>query len=134
MAETHPLSDQETTIADLKNEGRAFVDARGWHRGRFLKDLAMCIAAEAGELLQELRFRSSTEIERRMQEDAKFRENVEDEVADVLIFLLDLCSRYRMDMATIVRRKMAKNAQKYPPLQNGKGEEPEKFPNWGWYE
>ena len=42
------------------------------------------------------------------------RERIEDEVADVAITLLMFCDRVGIDLAAVIQRKLAKNAERYP--------------------
>jgi NTP pyrophosphatase (non-canonical NTP hydrolase) len=42
------------------------------------------------------------------------RRAIEDEVADVLIFVLRFAERYRIDLFAAVRRKLSENARRYP--------------------
>jgi NTP pyrophosphatase (non-canonical NTP hydrolase) len=44
----------------------------------------------------------------------KNKENIKEEIADVLIYSLMLCSRLDLDVKEIIEEKMVKNARKYP--------------------
>jgi NTP pyrophosphatase (non-canonical NTP hydrolase) len=107
------LDDTTTTIADLKEQVRQFCEARDWDQYHNAKDLAIGVSTEAGELLDLFRFKSLEEVEG-MFRDAGEREEIEDEAADVLLFLLRLGQKYDIDLARAFERKMEKNSKKYP--------------------
>lgn len=106
-------SDDTNTISDLKSQVQAFCEARDWDQYHNAKDLAIGVSTEAGELLDLFRFKSPEEVEA-MFRDAREREDIEDEVSDVLFFLLRLGQKYDIDLTNALERKMEKNAGKYP--------------------
>lgn len=92
---------------------RAFVAAREWAPFHDPKNLAMALASEAGELLAELRWVDNSDADRVCADPAK-HVRVADELADVLIVALLLADRLGVDAPDVIRRKLAKNALKYP--------------------
>jgi len=88
-----------------------FSAERDWERFHSPKNLAMALAAEAGELLELFQWLSEPESG---QLDAVQRAAVEQELADVLIYLLRLADRLDVDIDGAVARKMQINAAKYP--------------------
>ncbi|HTY89835.1 MAG TPA: nucleotide pyrophosphohydrolase [Methanocella sp.] len=107
------LNDSTTAIFDLKSQVQAFCEARDWDQYHNAKDLAIGVSTEAGELLDLFRFKSPDEVEA-IFHDARGREEVEDEIADVLFFLLRLGQKYDIDLTKAFERKLEKNAAKYP--------------------
>jgi NTP pyrophosphatase (non-canonical NTP hydrolase) len=101
------------SIADLQSEVVRFRDERDWARFHTPKDLLLGLTIEAGELAELLLWKSEAEIDRMLADPAS-AERVRDEVADVQVFLLYLAHRLRVPLADAVRRKMRKNAEKYP--------------------
>ena len=89
----------------LIREARAFTDERDWDQFHNPKDLAIALSIEASELLEAFLWKSP--------EEAKL-ETVKDELADVILYSLMMADKYNLDIPTIVREKMAKNALKYP--------------------
>jgi dCTP diphosphatase len=106
-------TDHTCTIAELKNEIRAFVRERDWEQFHFPKDLAIGLSIEAAELLEHFRFRSNEEIAERLQGPG-FRQEVSHELADVLYFVLIMCDYLELDATTILAQKMAISAKRYP--------------------
>lgn len=107
------LVDSSTSIAELKVSVGSFCEVRDWDQYHNAKDLAIGVSTEAGELLDLFRFKSPEEVEA-MFRDAREREDIEDEVSDVLFFLLRLGQKYDIDLSRAFERKIKKNALKYP--------------------
>jgi dCTP diphosphatase len=104
---------------------RAFVKEREWSAFHDPKNLAMAVASEAGELVQELRWVPNTESDAHCSGPA--RDRIADEVGDVLITVLLFCDRIGLDPAAAVQQKLAKNAKKYPvELSRGRAQRPQK--------
>jgi NTP pyrophosphatase (non-canonical NTP hydrolase) len=108
-----PANDTTVTIAELKEQVKRFCEARDWDQYHNAKDLAIGVSTEAGELLDLFRFKSPEEVTG-MFRDRGEREDIEDEVADVLFFLLRMAQMNGIDLAGAFERKMAKNDKKYP--------------------
>ena len=94
------------------NDLAAFRDARDWARHHTPRNLAEALSVEAGELLQCFLWDGGGLFHDIPAEAQDLR--VKREVADVLIYALNLCLALRLDPETIVREKMAANANKYP--------------------
>ena len=92
-------------IIDLVNQ---FRDERNWRPFHNAKDFALSISLEASELLENYQWLSSEEANER------HRENIEDEVADILIYLTMFCDDLDIDMEEVIKKKLKKNAIKYP--------------------
>ncbi|MEY8752896.1 nucleotide pyrophosphohydrolase [Alkalicoccobacillus gibsonii] len=95
-------------IERLMKEINKFRDDRNWRQYHNPKDLALSISIEAAELLEDFQWLSSEEA------IARNKENIKEEIADVLIYSLMLCSELELDMGEIVREKIKKNGLKYP--------------------
>jgi NTP pyrophosphatase (non-canonical NTP hydrolase) len=105
--------DPTTTIAELKGQVERFCEARDWDQYHNAKDLAIGVSTEAGELLDLFRFMSPGEVEG-MFRDGRKRGEIEDEMADVLFFLLRMAQMNGIDLSGAFERKMMKNEEKYP--------------------
>lgn len=112
-ATTRAVTDPDTTLAALKERVVAFCEARDWDQFHDPKDLAIGIVTEASELLALFRFLSEEQVTA-LQADPAKRARVEEELADVLFFVLRFAERSGIDLATAFDAKMAKNATKYP--------------------
>ncbi len=104
-------------IDALRTSLREFAEARDWGQFHSPKNLAIALSVEASELLEH--FQWLTEEQSRNLPDQK-REMVADEVADVLIYTLQLADRLGMDPVAAAWRKLAANEKKYP-VERAKG-------------
>jgi NTP pyrophosphatase (non-canonical NTP hydrolase) len=92
---------------------RKFRDDRDWKQFHNPKDLAAAIAIEAGELQEHFLWKAKDEVAADLVAPAK-RQEVVDELADVLICALLLADCLGVDIDEAVRTKTAANARKYP--------------------
>jgi dCTP diphosphatase len=99
------------TIQELTSEIRAFRDARDWRQFHAPKEMAVAIAAEAGELLQHFVWQSPEQSEHRARER---KAEIASEIADVGILLFELADNLGLDLAAVMREKLAINALRYP--------------------
>ncbi len=84
---------------------REFRDARDWAQFHNAKDLAMGLSIEASELLETFLWKAPEDVD---------RGRVEEELADVFLFVLLLADKYGFDLGEIALGKIARNAEKYP--------------------
>ncbi|MGM0826899.1 MAG: nucleotide pyrophosphohydrolase [Bacillota bacterium] len=85
-----------------------FRDERNWAANHNEKDLAISISLEANELLENFQWKTSREaVEATGQ-------NIKEEMADVLIYLVQLADKMDIDLEEEVYEKLEKNALKYP--------------------
>ncbi len=87
-----------------------FRRERDWEQFHTPQNLAIAIAVEAGELLEQFQWRLPTDP---TLSEAQ-RELVAQEIADVAILLSYLASDLGIDIDDAARRKLALNAQRYP--------------------
>lgn len=99
-------------IQSLINTVNEFRDERNWRQYHNPKDLAISISIEAAELLEDFQWINS---EKAINEN---KENIREEIADVLIYSLMLCSDLELDVKEIVEEKILKNGKKYPVSNN----------------
>lgn len=107
-------NDQNTNLAELKQLCQQFRDERNWEQYHNPKDLAMALGIEASELTEHFLWQDNEQIAQRLNQDVKFREQVGDELADVIIYCLQMAIRADYDVTSIIAAKMGKNALKYP--------------------
>lgn len=118
------MSDSTTTIAELRQLIRRFVDERDWQQFHTPKNLSMSLAIEAAELMEHFQWLDAAES-RAIAGDPEKLAAVGEEVADVLCYLLALANALELDLADAVRDKLLKNAAKYPAeLSRGRYDPP----------
>ena len=113
-----PMSDQETgdretTVEQLRELVRAFVEARDWRQFHTPKNLSMSLAIEAAELMEHFQWLTADES-RAIADEPDKRAEVGEELADVLCYALALANELGLDVSHAIRDKMVKNAIKYP--------------------
>ena len=99
------------TLDELRTRLRSFADARDWRRFHSPKNLSMALSVEVAELLEH--FQWLTEDQSRALPPAALQA-VRHEVADVLIYLVELADVLGIDLLQAAQDKMVLNAAKYP--------------------
>lgn len=102
----------DATLQSLTLQLRQFAAARDWEQFHSPKNLASALSVEAAELLEH--FQWLTEEQSRNL-DAATKAAVGQEIADVLLYLLQLADKLGLDAADEAHRKLALNAVKHPP-------------------
>lgn len=90
---------------------RAFAAERDWAQFHSPKNLAAALTVEAGEVLEH--FQWLTEEQSRALSPDK-RAEVADELADVLLYLLQLADKLDVDLIDAATGKLQKNGERYP--------------------
>jgi NTP pyrophosphatase (non-canonical NTP hydrolase) len=99
------------SIAELTQQIQSFVDEREWRQFHNAKDLAVAIAAEAGELMQHFVWQQQDQIETRLE---KNRQEIASEIADVAILLFEFADNLGMNLGEVMQAKIAYNQVRYP--------------------
>jgi NTP pyrophosphatase (non-canonical NTP hydrolase) len=105
------------TIAEMTEIVLKFVAERDWKQFHNPKDMALSLTLEAAELLELTQWKNGAELEEHLR---KNREQVADELADVLFWVLEISDHFGIDLGAAFVAKMAKNAAKYP-VEKAKG-------------
>ena len=92
---------------------RRFAVERDWPPFHTPKNLAMALMVEAAELAEVFQWMTPEESVVASLDPAT-KERIGDEVADVLLYLVQLADHTGIDIAEAVARKRDKNTQKYP--------------------
>ncbi|WP_298214459.1 nucleotide pyrophosphohydrolase [Acidovorax sp.] len=95
---------------------RAFAAERHWQPFHTPKNLSMALMVEAAELAEIFQW-MTPEQSLAARDDPALKEPIADEVADVLLYLLQIADHAGVDLQAAVERKLVKNAAKYPPPQ-----------------
>ena len=98
-------------LIELRDTLREFAGARNWREFHTPKNLAMALIVEAAELVEHFQWATPAESCQLSPEKAAA---VRDEVADVLIYLVEIADVLKIDLAAAARDKIKKNALKYP--------------------
>jgi NTP pyrophosphatase (non-canonical NTP hydrolase) len=98
------MTDQSTSIAELRKLVADFVTERDWNQFHSPKNLSMSLAIEAAELMEHFQW-LTIDQSRAVASDAAKLVEVRDELADVLCYALALANELRIDVAGAVRQK-----------------------------
>lgn len=102
-----PLYELRALIARL----REFAQARDWEQFHTPKNLSMALIAEAAELVEHFQWLTPAQSERLPPETLQA---VEQEMADVLLYLLRMADVLGVDLEAAAWRKIEINERKYP--------------------
>lgn len=97
---------------------RVFAAERQWQPFHTPKNLAMALMVEAAELTEIFQW-MTPEQSLAVRDDPALTEPIADEVADVLLYLLQLADHAGVDLAQAVENKLRKNAVKHPAPRDG---------------
>ena len=100
-------------LLKLKALVDTFASERDWDQFHSVKNLSMALSVESSELMEIFQWMTEEDSNKVMENPAK-KEKVEDEVADILVYLLRLSGKTGIDLEQAVINKMKKNAAKYP--------------------
>lgn len=100
-----------TDLVSLRDALREFAAARDWRQYHTPKNLSMAMIVEAAELVEHFQWATPEES---MNLPPERLAEVRDEVADTLIYLVELADALGIDPIAAARDKIAKNAVKYP--------------------
>lgn len=104
-------------LADLTSRIVAFRDERDWQQFHNAKDLALSLSLEAAEVLELYQWKTGAAIDAVATER---RQDLADELADVLYYTLLMAHDQGIDLAAALRDKLRRNAEKYP-VEKAKG-------------
>ena len=100
-----------SSIESLTTKIIEFRDARRWKEFHTPKNLALSLVIETGELFEVMQWKEDQEI---LANINKLKPQLEDEIADIAIYLFLLAHEFGIDIATAIPQKIAKNWKKYP--------------------
>jgi NTP pyrophosphatase (non-canonical NTP hydrolase) len=107
------ISDETTTMSELKSRISRFAAEREWEQYHNPKDLAISVVLEAAELMENFQWVREEELSQIIQDREKLA-RIREELADVLIYCLRLSQVLHIDLAQCVLSKMEQNESKYP--------------------
>ncbi|MFQ6398968.1 nucleotide pyrophosphohydrolase [Nocardia sp. KC 131] len=91
-----------------------FAAEREWERFHTPKNLVMALIGEVGELSELFQWLTAEESAM-ITHDAVGRSRVEEEIADVFLYLLRLADVLGIDLQAAAEAKILTNGKRYPP-------------------
>jgi dCTP diphosphatase len=98
-------------LSSLREKLRRFARERDWDQYHSPKNLAAALCVEAAELLEH--FQWCTDNESKALPAGQLAE-VQEEMADVLLYLVRLADKLDVDLFEAANNKIVLNAKKYP--------------------
>ena len=108
----------EDTLASTIEIVDSFTKERDWEQFHSVKNLMASVAIEASELNETIQWSNPTAEE--VLSNHKLTVKICDELADVMVYCLRLCSVLDVDPIQIMHTKTAKTRAKYP-IEKAKG-------------
>lgn len=99
------------SLADLSQQLQQFNADRDWQQFHAPKNLASALVVEAAELLEHFQWMTEAQSRELLPEK---RAAVGAEVADVLLYLIQLADALGIDPLAAAQAKLTLNARKYP--------------------
>lgn len=100
-------------LDEIRQEVMAFAEDREWLQFHTPKNLSMALASEAAELMEVFLWCESHDS-RALPEDSESKARIEEELADILIYALQMANVTGIDPTRAIRSKLESNARKYP--------------------
>ena len=100
-------------LAQLAVRLEQFADERDWAQFHSPKNLVMALTGEVGELSEIFQWMPE-EASKEAGRDPQTAKAVQDELADVLLYLVRLSSVLGVDLDAAVQQKLKDNAMRYP--------------------
>ena len=98
-------------LEQLRNRIRDFVSERDWDQFHSPKNLSMALIVEAAELVEHFQWLKESESS---ELPAQTLQAVEEELADILVYLVRIADQLDIDLLSAANRKMESNGAKYP--------------------
>ncbi|KAK5865689.1 hypothetical protein PBY51_019938 [Eleginops maclovinus] len=103
----------EPTIEDIRRMQAEFTDERDWNQFHQPRNLLLAMVGEVGEVSELFQWRGEV-AEGLPDWTESEREQLAQELSDVMIYLVELAEKCKVDLPQAVLRKMALNRLKYP--------------------
>jgi len=107
-------------MANLENLTKRILDFRNqrdWKQFHNPKDMALSLVLEATEVMEHFQWKNKEEMEKYIKTS---KEDVGEELADVLHWVLLMSNDFDIDILEALDKKITKNEQKYP-VEKAKG-------------
>lgn len=98
-------------VKEINKKIKKFRDERDWIQFHDHKNMAVSIVLEASELLEHFQWKTKKEVEQYIKTN---KDEIQDEIADVAIYLFELADNLGIDLIKAMEQKLKKNSKKYP--------------------
>lgn len=108
--------DYKTVVDEMTAQALEFRAQRNWEPFNKPKTLMLGLFIETAELAEHFQYLEGEELEAHIE---LFKEDIGEEMADVLYWLLLTADNLDLNLVEVFKDKMKKNALKYPPPKAG---------------
>lgn len=102
------------TLEELQDRYADFVAKRDWNQFHTPQNLAQALSVEANELLENFLWMNNPSSEE-IAADEELKGDIEEEMADVLLYLLGLATQLDIDLLVAVEQKLDDNESRFDP-------------------
>lgn len=106
-------------IQKIAEELQKFATERDWDQFHTPKNLATSMSVESAELLELFQWTRGQKDWHEIEEK-EIKEKIENEIADILLYLIRFSDLAKIDLEKVALRKISLNAKKYP-IEKSKG-------------
>ena len=99
-------------IKKIQEKLKKFTNERNWEQFHTPKNISMALSVEVAELIEIFQWSNSGGLEE--IKDENIRKNIEEEIADIFIYLLIFSDKLNIDLNEVILKKIKKNEMKYP--------------------
>lgn len=97
----------------LDNLISSFIEDRDWDQFHSIKNLSMALSVETSELIEIFQWMREEESNK-VAADVNLKAKVEEELADIFIYLFRIATKCEIDLEEVVLKKIKMNSEKYP--------------------
>ncbi|KAK8471290.1 hypothetical protein PHAVU_003G187033 [Phaseolus vulgaris] len=104
---------RDVSLEELSQRLAEFAEVRGWDQYHSPRNLLLALVGEVGELSEIFQWKG--EVAKGLPNwSSDDKEHLEEELSDVLLYLVRLADVCGLDLGQAALTKIVKNAQKYP--------------------
>jgi dCTP diphosphatase len=108
--------DPSVTLESLRLDQSGFAKARDWDQFHSPRNVLLAMVGEVGELSELFQWRGDAGCAVGLPDWTPHdKTHLGEEMADVLLYLVRLADKCGVDLPSAAKRKLEKNAAKYPP-------------------
>jgi NTP pyrophosphatase (non-canonical NTP hydrolase) len=96
-------------MEELKTLIKQFIKARDWEQFHAPKNLALALSVEAAEIVEIFQWKKEDQAL-----NPEEIESLRQEIGDVLVYMLELADKYKIDIIQAAKDKMDLNEKRYP--------------------
>ncbi|XWS60487.1 hypothetical protein CRYUN_Cryun07bG0040300 [Craigia yunnanensis] len=108
-----PNKSNDVSLKELRDKLAEFAEVRGWDKYHSPRNLLLALVGEVGEVSEIFQWKGEV-VKGLPNWTADDKEHLEEELSDVLLYLVRLADVCGLDLGQAALTKIIKNARKYP--------------------